>query len=63
DAYALEDKFSSAWINFIRTGNPNSKNLPEWPAYTSENGATMIFDNTCKVVNHHDKALIDFIDK
>lgn len=62
DAYALGDKISSAWINFIKTGNPNSKNLPNWPAYTPENGATMIFDNKCKVVNHHDKKLIDFDD-
>ena len=61
DAYELEDKISSAWINFIKTGNPNAKNLPEWKPYTSETGATMIFDNECKVVNNHDKALMDFI--
>lgn len=61
DAYALADKISSAWINFVKTGDPNSKNLPEWPAYTPENGATMIFDNTCKVVNNHDKELIEFV--
>ena len=44
-AYALADKMSSAWINFAKTGNPNAKGLPEWPAYTPQNGATMIFDN------------------
>jgi len=61
EAYELADKISSAWINFIKTGNPNSKNLPEWPAYTPENGATMIFDNKCKIVNNHDRELIEFI--
>ncbi|MBN2174209.1 MAG: carboxylesterase/lipase family protein [Bacteroidales bacterium] len=61
EAYELEDKISSAWINFIKTGNPNAKNLPEWDAFTSETGATMIFDNECKVLYNHDKALIDFI--
>jgi len=24
---------SSYWINFIKTGNPNAKNLPEWKKY------------------------------
>ena len=61
DAYALEDKISSAWINFIRTGDPNAKNLPEWTPYTTESGATMIFDNVCKEVHNHDKALFEFI--
>lgn len=60
DAYVLEDKISSAWINFIKTGNPNGKNLPEWTPYTVRNGATMIFDNECKVVHNHDKELIEF---
>jgi len=61
DAYELADKISSAWINFVKTGNPNAKGLPDWPAYTPESGATMLFDNTCKVVNNHDKELIEFV--
>lgn len=61
DAYELEDKISSAWINFVKTGNPDSKNLPEWTPYTTERGATMIFDNKCKVVYNHDKELLDLI--
>ena len=44
EAYALADKMSSAWINFARTGNPNVKKLPGWPAYSQQNGATMIFE-------------------
>jgi para-nitrobenzyl esterase len=58
DAYALADKVSSAWLNFARTGNPNAKGLPEWPKYTPENGATMIFDNKCELKNSHDKELL-----
>jgi para-nitrobenzyl esterase len=61
DAYTLEDKISSAWINFIKTGNPNSKNLPEWAPYGPGKGATMLFDNECKVVYDHDKELIEFV--
>ena len=58
DAYALADKMSDAWINFAKTGNPNNKSLPQWPAYTQQNGATMIFDNKCQVKNHPDKELL-----
>lgn len=50
-----------AWANFARTGNPNTEDLPEWPAFTAENGATMVFDNECKVVNNHDKELLEVI--
>jgi para-nitrobenzyl esterase len=48
-AYLLADKMSEAWIQFARSGNPNHKGLPNWPAYTVKNGATMIFDNKCLV--------------
>jgi para-nitrobenzyl esterase len=59
EAYALADRISSAWISFVKTGNPNHPGLPEWPAYTAENGATMVFDNQPQVRNHHDQALVD----
>jgi len=61
EARALADKVSQAWINFARNGNPNHKGLPSWPAYTRANGATMIFDNTCVVRNHHDKELMSIL--
>ena len=48
---ALAAKTSEAWIQFARSGNPNHKGLPNWPAYTISERATMVFDNTCKVVN------------
>lgn len=57
-AFALADKMSSAWINFARSGNPNHDRLPDWPAFTSDTGATMIFDNTCVVRNNHDLELM-----
>lgn len=61
DAYVLADKISSSWISFIKTGNPNGKGLPEWNPYSYLNGATMIFDNNCKVVSNHDRELIEFV--
>ena len=60
EAAALGDKMSSAWINFARTGNPNTPLLPEWKEYTCEEGAAMIFDNECEVRYGHDRELVDF---
>lgn len=51
EAMALADKVSDAWIAFARTGNPNTPKLPSWPAFTAKTRATMVIDNTSKVVN------------
>jgi para-nitrobenzyl esterase len=62
EAWALADKMSAAWINFVKTGNPNVEGLlPTWEPYTAENGATMKFDNVCTIVNNHDRELMNFI--
>lgn len=62
EAWALSDKMSDAWLNFVKTGNPNVEGkLPVWEPYTRENGATMIFDNECHVVNNHDRELMQII--
>ncbi|MFD2932665.1 carboxylesterase/lipase family protein [Spirosoma flavum] len=58
EAHILADKMSRAWIAFARTGNPNHKGLPNWPQYTSENGATMILDNVNQMKNNPDKELL-----
>lgn len=59
DAYALADKVSSAVINFAKTGNPNHKGLPNWPAFDAAGTATMHFDNKCEVKPQLDKELFD----
>ena len=58
EAYALADKISTAWTNFARTGNPNARKLPNWPAYTPQQGAIMLFDNKSEVKNYPDKDLM-----
>jgi para-nitrobenzyl esterase len=47
----LAAKTSEAWIRFAQTGNPNHPGLPDWPSYNTHERATMVFDNTCRVVN------------
>lgn len=61
DARVLGKKMSEAWLNFARSGNPNGAGVPEWPAFTADEGATMVFDNDCKVVNNHDAALLEVV--
>lgn len=61
EAQALADKMSSAWLNFARTGNPNVESLPAWEAYTPQSGATMYFDNECRVLHNHDKELLEVV--
>lgn len=57
-AYAFQEKVSDFWLSFIKNGKPSAAGCPEWPAFTPENGATMILDDECVVRNHHDKAIL-----
>ncbi len=45
EAKSLADKMSSAWIQFIKTGDPNIKYLPSWQPFTESNRTAMIFDD------------------
>ena len=49
--HPLADKISNAWVAFARTGNPNHKGLPNWPAFNTSDRATMILNTDCKLVN------------
>ena len=50
-AQKVADAMSSAWLAFARTGKPEAKGLPDWPAYDTKTRATMIFDVKSEVVN------------
>lgn len=51
EAQQMADQMSSAWVAFAKTGNPNTKEIPEWPVYDANKRATMIFNLESKVVN------------
>jgi para-nitrobenzyl esterase len=54
---SLAAQTSEAWIAFARTGHPNHKGLPTWPAYTTAQRATMVLDApACTVVNDPGRA-------
>lgn len=39
--HKIADTVSSYWANFAKTGNPNAKGLPAWPAVTERSASTM----------------------
>lgn len=45
----LAARMSDAWIAFARTGSPNTSSIPQWPAFTLDRRATMVFDRTVRV--------------
>ena len=51
----VSDQMSAALLAFMRTGNPNCPEIPNWPAYTPEEAATMIFDVKSEVRNAPDR--------
>jgi len=49
--YTLSSKMIAAWTSFARNGNPNTDQLPHWPAYNTNSRATMIFGKKVEVLN------------
>jgi para-nitrobenzyl esterase len=47
----LAAAMSATWAAFARTGKPDNAALSSWPAYKTNERATMVFDTRCRVVN------------
>ena len=60
---ALSEMIQQYWINFAKTGNPNGKGLPYWPAFDESKPTTMQFSNGVSLVDLPNADKIHFIDK
>jgi para-nitrobenzyl esterase len=49
EAFALAEKVCDTWVAFARTGNPNTKALPNWSPFNAEDRYTMLFNNESRV--------------
>ncbi len=56
EAKMMAERLGSVWVAFAKTGDPNNKQIPHWPAYNTSTRPTMIFDNNTRVENdpNHD---------
>jgi para-nitrobenzyl esterase len=59
--YTLAKTMSSYWANFAATGNPNRKDLPEWPAYNTKNFPTMMLGAEIKAESLPGREGLDFL--
>jgi para-nitrobenzyl esterase len=50
-ALTLAHRMSAAWVALAKTGKPQHKDLPEWPAFDTPDKKTMIFDTECHVAS------------
>ncbi|MEP6466940.1 MAG: carboxylesterase family protein, partial [Parafilimonas sp.] len=59
--YTLENVMSDYWANFIKTGNPNGDNLPEWEAYDTSAKEVMMLGESQHSEPLKDYKQLDFL--
>ena len=60
EAYKMENTVSKAWLAFIRTGDPNCKELPAWEPFNPKENPTMVFDNVSELKKNHDAVMLNY---
>jgi para-nitrobenzyl esterase len=51
----LSEQMSSSLVAFMKTGNPNSGTLPNWPKFSPEKGETMVLNDVSEIKNDPDR--------
>ena len=59
--HTIADDMSSYWVNFATTGNPNGRDLPNWPAFNEGDQMRMDFGNRVTAERVRDQAALDFL--
>jgi para-nitrobenzyl esterase len=59
----LEAATAGAWASLARNGNPNHAGLPNWPAYTADKRAVMVFDTPCRVEDDPTKEVREILER
>lgn len=57
----LAQTMSDYWANFIKSGNPNGKDLSAWPAYTTQEKKVMVLGKEQEASPIPDGAALDFL--
>lgn len=60
---SLSDAIMQYWVNFARTGTPDSLTLPEWPAYDTSSGKYIGFGDQITIKSCKDNQDYDLIEK
>ena len=60
--HRLSETISSYWVNFATAGNPNGKDLPEWPAFDPKKEVLLGLGDKIEVEPVPHKPALDFLD-
>jgi para-nitrobenzyl esterase len=63
DTFPLAERVCDTWIAFGHSGNPNSKALPHWPAYSAADREVMIINTESGAEKDPDRVAREAIEK
>ena len=60
--FEVEKTMNSYWVNFVKTGDPNGKGLPEWTTYDKASGNIMEIGDQARLLPGLYKNKFDFLE-